>query len=101
LGTGAYQHRIAGAVAGETGSAATSITGNPELTRRLLDGAGIPVSSGIVVRDVDDAVQAARRLGYPVVLEPYSDRRDFAPRRALDDAQVRTALADVARQALS
>ena len=70
LGTGAYQRRLAGSVPAQTGTARHQHRREPALTRRLLHGAGMPVSAGIVVRDVDGAVQAARRLGYPSSWSP-------------------------------
>ena len=43
---------------------------NKELTNRLLQEVGIPVPRSQVVRNADDAVRAADRIGYPVVIKP-------------------------------
>jgi cyanophycin synthetase len=101
LGTGAYLRHLEGSVPDETGTAATSIAGNRTRTRRLLGGAGMPVSSEIVVRDVDSAVQVARRLGFPVVLD-LGQRRDHGPRSDLvSEAAVREAFSRIAQQTSS
>src|SRR5205085_965093 len=41
-----------------------------ELTKRMLDEAGIPVPRGRVVDSGEEAVAAAEAIGYPVVLKP-------------------------------
>lgn len=41
-----------------------------DLTKRLLSDAGLPVPRGDVVRTIEDAVRAAKRIGYPVVVKP-------------------------------
>lgn len=70
LGHGAYQKRVWATVTSETPNISVDIAGNKELTNRLLHEVGIPVPRSVVVRSADDAVQAARRIGYPVVLKP-------------------------------
>jgi cyanophycin synthetase len=70
LGHGAYQKRVWATVTSATPNISVDVAGNKELTNRLLHEIGIPVPRGSVVRTVDDAVGAARRLGYPVVLKP-------------------------------
>ena len=70
LGHGAYQKRVWATVTSETANISVDIAGNKELTNRLLHEVGIPVPRSSVVRDADEAVAAARRMGYPVVLKP-------------------------------
>jgi cyanophycin synthetase len=70
LGHGAYQKRVWATVTSETPNISVDIAGNKELTNRLLHEVGIPVPRSAVVRSAADAVQAARRMGYPVVLKP-------------------------------
>ncbi len=70
LGHGAYQKRVWATVTSETANISVDIAGNKELTNRLLHEVGIPVPRSAVVRDADAAVDAARRMGYPVVLKP-------------------------------
>jgi biotin carboxylase len=40
------------------------------LTREALDAAGVPQARSILVTSVDEALAAAERIGYPVVLKP-------------------------------
>ncbi len=70
LGHGAYQKRVWATVTSETANISVDIAGNKELTNRLLHEVGIPVPRSMVVRNADEAVNAARRMGYPVVLKP-------------------------------
>lgn len=70
LGHGRFQQRIRASITSRTGQIATDIAGDKNLTKRLLDESGIPVPRGVVVRNADDAVRAAARLGYPVVTKP-------------------------------
>lgn len=70
LGHGAYQKRVWATVTSETSNISVDVAGNKELTNRLLHEVGIPVPRASVVRSADEAVDVARRLGYPVVLKP-------------------------------
>ena len=53
-----------------TSGIAVDIASDKKLTNRLLDSAGLPVPRSEVVETEDDAVAAARRLGYPCVIKP-------------------------------
>lgn len=70
LGYGRYQKRIRASITGATSEIATEIAGDKELTKTLLDQAGLPVPKGMLVRSVEGAIEAAERLGYPVVIKP-------------------------------
>ena len=70
LGHGVLQQRIRATMTSMTGSLAVDIASDKELTNRLLASAGLPVPTSEVVRNDDDAVRMARRIGYPVVLKP-------------------------------
>ena len=70
LGHGKLQQRIRATMTSMTGSLAVDIASDKELTNRLLAAAGLPVPASEVVRNDDDAVRMARRIGYPVVLKP-------------------------------
>ncbi len=102
LGTGAYQRRLAGLVPTATAGIASTSVSDPALTRRLLDGVGVPFAAGLVVRDIEGAVQVARHLGFPVVLMVQDRPPDPGLRLALEsEAAVRTAFPGVAREARS
>jgi cyanophycin synthetase len=70
LGHGRFQQKIRASITGRTSIVAADIAGDKSLTKRLLDEGGIPVPRGVVVRDAEAAVRAARRLRYPLVAKP-------------------------------
>ena len=70
LGQGIYQQRIRATMTSKTSSLAVDVAGDKELTARLLAAAGLPVPRSYPVRDVEEAVAAARRLGFPLVVKP-------------------------------
>ena len=70
LGQGKYQQRIRATMTSLTSALAVDVAGDKQLTRQLLESAGLPVPTGKVVRTVDDAMEAAKRIGFPVVVKP-------------------------------
>lgn len=70
FGHGKHQKRIRASCSDMTSEVATEIAADKDLTKLLLDQAGLPVPRGELVRSADDAVSAARDLGYPVVTKP-------------------------------
>ncbi|TIN62352.1 MAG: cyanophycin synthetase, partial [Mesorhizobium sp.] len=70
LGQGKHQKRIRASCTDLTSEIATEIASDKDLTKFLLQQAGLPVPSGELVRSAQDAVAAAARLGYPVVTKP-------------------------------
>jgi cyanophycin synthetase len=70
LGTGRHQKRIRASITSLTPSIAADAASDKDLTKSLLSDAGLPVPRGDVVRSADDAVRAAKRIGYPVVVKP-------------------------------
>lgn len=70
LGHGRHQQRIRASITGQTSLVGVEIAGDKDLTKKLLDESGIPVPRGVVVRDVEGAVKAARHLRYPLVTKP-------------------------------
>ncbi|HYD36086.1 MAG TPA: hypothetical protein VEA60_00635, partial [Allosphingosinicella sp.] len=70
LGHGKRQQKIRASITGRTSLVAADLAGDKAMTKRLLDESGVPVPRGAVVRDVDEAVRAARRLRYPLVVKP-------------------------------
>ncbi len=59
--------------------------------RNLMADVGVPVADGSAepVRDVDDAVQHARRIGYPVMIKAAAGGGGIGMAVAVDDDQVR------------
>jgi cyanophycin synthetase len=70
LGHGVHQKRLWATVTSRTSNISVDIAANKELTNRLLQEVGIPVPRGQIVRNADDAVRAANRIVYPVVIKP-------------------------------
>jgi cyanophycin synthetase len=70
LGWGKYQQRVRATMTSKTSSLAVDIAGDKDMTRRLLAAAGLPVPRGEMVRTDDEAVNAAKRVGFPVVIKP-------------------------------
>ncbi|HEY2909508.1 MAG TPA: acetate--CoA ligase family protein, partial [Gemmataceae bacterium] len=70
LGYGARQRRILAGETDRTGAIAESIAQDKDLTRSLLRSVGVPVPEGRPVSDAEDAWEAAREIGVPVVVKP-------------------------------
>jgi cyanophycin synthetase len=70
FGWGSRQRRIQAAEVDSTSGVAEAIAQDKELTKQLLNAAGVPVPLGRPVRDVDDAWAAAMEIGLPVVVKP-------------------------------
>ncbi|WP_314435633.1 cyanophycin synthetase [Massilia timonae] len=70
FGWGSRQRRIQAAEIDATGAIAESIAQDKELTKKLLDAAGVPVPQGRSVVDPIDAWAAALEIGLPVVIKP-------------------------------
>ncbi|MEJ8854501.1 cyanophycin synthetase [Variovorax robiniae] len=70
FGWGSKQRRIQAAEVDSTSGVAESIAQDKELTKQLLNAAGVPVPLGRPVADPDDAWAAAQEVGLPVVVKP-------------------------------
>ncbi len=70
FGWGSQQRRIQAAETDGTSAIAQSIAQDKELTKKLLDAAGVPIPFGRPVDDEDDAWAAAEEIGLPVVVKP-------------------------------
>ncbi len=70
FGHGRYQKRIQATVTSETRHIAVEIASDKEETNRILGDLGLPVPRQRTVKSVEQAVRAAERLGYPVVVKP-------------------------------
>ena len=72
FGHGRYQQRIQATTTGRTSNIAVELAGDKEETNGILRDLGLPVPQQLLVRSEQDAVRAAERIGYPVVLKPLS-----------------------------
>ncbi len=70
LGYGKYQQRIRASVTSKTSNIAVETASDKELTIRLLSDVGIPTPRHRLVRSAEEAVEAARALGFPLVTKP-------------------------------
>jgi len=70
FGHGKFQQKIRASITGRTSLVAADTAGNKDLTKKLLDEAGVPVPRGVVVRSEDEAIRSAKRLRYPLVTKP-------------------------------
>jgi cyanophycin synthetase len=70
LGQGMFQQRIRATMTSKTPAVGVDIASDKKLTTQLLGAAGLPVPRSEMVRTEAEAVQAARRVGFPVVTKP-------------------------------
>ncbi len=92
LGYGKYQKRIQATVTSHTPHIAVELASDKEETNKILASLGLPVPQQRLVQSEDGAAQAARRIGYPVVVKPYNANHGRGVSiHLLDEASVRTA----------
>ncbi|MCA1246645.1 cyanophycin synthetase [Massilia sp. MS-15] len=70
LGWGSRQKRLQATITGATNSIAVGIASDKQLTKALLEQAGVPVPGGATVSSEEEAQRVARRLGAAVTLKP-------------------------------
>ena len=70
FGWGSRQRRIQAAELDTTSAVSESIAQDKDLTKKLLQAAGVPVPVGRPAADADDAWAAALEIGLPVVVKP-------------------------------
>lgn len=70
LGQGKYQKKVEAALTSKTPCIAVDIAKDKEFCTQLLYDLGLPVPKQRYVRDNKDAVAAAKRIGFPVVVKP-------------------------------
>ncbi|WP_306114461.1 MULTISPECIES: cyanophycin synthetase [unclassified Roseovarius] len=70
FGHGKYQQRIQATITSQTRHIAVEISCDKEDTHNLLNDLGLPVPQQRMVYNPREAVRAAQRIGYPVVVKP-------------------------------
>ncbi len=70
FGHGKHQKRIQATITSETSHIAVEISCDKEDTHNLLNDLGLPVPQQHMIYSPREAVMAARRIGYPVVVKP-------------------------------
>ena len=70
LGYGSYNKRVQATITENTGCIPVDISCNKELTKELLEIAGIPTPKGSVYNSIEDILDYINIIGYPVVIKP-------------------------------
>lgn len=70
MGHGKYQKRIEATTTSDTSMIATEIAKDKSLAYRILSDLGLPVARQRLCYKLNRAIQAAEKIGYPVVLKP-------------------------------
>ena len=70
FGHGRYQQRIQATTTGRTSNIAVELAGDKEETNNILRDLGLPVPTQALVYSARDAVRAAQKIGFPVVVKP-------------------------------
>ncbi|MEL7312994.1 MAG: cyanophycin synthetase, partial [Pseudomonadota bacterium] len=98
FGHGKYQQRIQATITSKTTNIAVEISCDKEDTHNLLNDLGLPVPQQRMVYSPREAVRAANRIGYPVVVKPLDANHGRGVTIDLsDDDSVATAF-DVAKE---
>ena len=98
FGHGRYQQRIQATITSRTSHIAVELASDKEETNRILAHLGLPVPRQRLVQREDDAVAAAERIGYPVVVKPFNANHGRGISiHLMTEEQVRTAF-EVARE---
>ncbi|MDB4950744.1 MAG: cyanophycin synthetase [Gemmatimonadetes bacterium] len=92
LGLGRNLRRIQAAMSDGTSAIAVEIAQDKDDTRRVLQAVGLPVPQGDAVTAVEDALEVAAEIGWPVLLKPLDASHGRGISGRLDDeAAVRAA----------
>lgn len=72
FGHGRYQRRVQATITSQTSHIAVELASDKEETNGILANLGLPVPRQRLVQSAEDAVAAARGIGFPVVVKPYN-----------------------------
>jgi cyanophycin synthetase len=75
LGTGRKQKSVQATISSQTSYLAVENSCDKDMTKTLLKGAGLPVPIGDVVSNEYELLQAAEKIGYPLVIKPLKGRQ--------------------------
>lgn len=70
LGFGANQKRIQATIASTTSCIAVELAGDKEATKKILEGADVPVPKGQIIYDEEELKEAIEYVGYPIAIKP-------------------------------
>jgi cyanophycin synthetase len=92
FGQGKHQKRIQATITSSTSHIAVELASDKEETNRLLGDLGLPVPRQRLVRSEKEALRAAEKLGYPVVVKPLDANHGRGVTTDVrDEAQVKVA----------
>ncbi len=92
FGHGMHQQRIQATITSRTPHIAVELASDKEETNKILANLGLPVPKQRLVSREEQAVRAARDIGYPVVIKPYNANHGRGVAIHLtDEEQVRAA----------
>ena len=102
FGHGKYQQRIQATITSKTSQIAVAIAGDKGDTHRLLYSLGLPVPLQQTVYTERDAIRAAHKMGFPVVLKPLDGNHGRGVSiNLLEDAQVIVGFKEAKKQGKS
>ncbi|MGE0667669.1 MAG: acetate--CoA ligase family protein [Sphingomonadales bacterium] len=98
FGTGCRARLLDSSFTDRTPRIASTMAHNKVITATVLRRAGLPAPTHVAVDTADDAVKAADRIGYPVVVKPMDQEQGRGVTAGIaDDADVRSAFAEARR----
>jgi cyanophycin synthetase len=98
LGHGRALHRLRETVTDQEGTVAVELQKSKILGNHALAAAGLPTPKAVIARSAEHAAEAARSIGYPVVLKPNSLGKGVGVLVGLTtDQEVRAAFQEVER----
>ncbi|HEX7980338.1 MAG TPA: cyanophycin synthetase, partial [Gemmatimonadaceae bacterium] len=85
LGLGRHLRRIQATVTDRTSSIAVELAQDKDETKRVIGNIGLPVPKGDAVRTVEEAIDVAQEIGFPVIVKPLDASHGRGISRRLDD----------------
>ena len=102
FGHGKYQQRIQATITSQTKHIAVEISCDKEDTHNMLNDLGLPVPQQRLVYSPREAVRAAHRIGFPVVVKPLDGNHGRGVSiNLMTDAQVEVAFGEAKEQSKS
>lgn len=102
FGHGKFQQRIQATITSQTKHIAVEISCDKEDTHNMLSDLGLPVPQQRLVYSPNEAIRAARRIGYPVVVKPLDGNHGRGVSINLtEDAQIEVAFHEAKAQSKS
>ena len=70
LGHGRHRKRIEGTITGNLSALGVDIVRRKSITNKILRSLALPVPQSMLVNELDDAILATKKMGFPVVVKP-------------------------------